>query len=137
MPDVSAKGSVGGGYLDIILSNSSDKPIYMQIVEQITDQIVNGRIKAGDLMPSIRTLAKELKISVITTKRAYEELEREGYTETVIGKGTFVSGINKEFLRERQMEMMEVELSNIIESAKRTQLTRDEFLNIINLLWEE
>lgn len=123
--------------MDIILSNSSDKPIYIQIVEQITDQIVSEKLLAGELMPSIRTLAKELKISVITTKRAYEELERAGYIETVVGKGTFVSGINKELLKERQMEIMELELSNIIESAKKARLSKDDFLKLIDLLWEE
>jgi GntR family transcriptional regulator len=113
------------------------KPIYMQIVEQMIDQIVTEKIKAGELLPSIRTLAKDLKISVITTKRAYEELEREGYIETVVGKGTFVSGINREFIKERQMEIIELELSNIIDSVKRINLTKDEFYQIINLLWED
>jgi GntR family transcriptional regulator len=123
--------------VDIILSNSSDKPIYMQVVEQIIEHVVNGKIEAGELLPSIRSLAKDLKISVITTKRAYEELEREGYVETVVGKGTFVSGINKEFIRERRMEILELELSNIIDGAKRIRITKDELHRIINLLWEE
>ena len=123
--------------MDILLSNSSDKPIYIQITEQIIDQILNAKIQAGELLPSIRTLAKDLKISVITTKRAYEELERDGYIETVIGKGTFVSEINKELVKERQMEIIEHELCNIIDNVKRINLSRDEFYKIINLLWED
>ena len=77
--------------LSIIIANSAEKPIYQQIVDQITEQIIQGELTAGEMLPSIRALAKELKVSVITTKRAYEELERAGYIETVVGKGTFVS----------------------------------------------
>jgi GntR family transcriptional regulator len=123
--------------LDIIISNSLDKPIYMQIKEQVIDQIINEELKPGEMLPSIRVLAKELRISVITTKRAYEELEKDGYIETVVGKGTFVSGINKALIRERQMGLLENDLSAIIDNAKRMKLSKQELFDLINLLWEE
>jgi GntR family transcriptional regulator len=123
--------------LDIIISNSLDKPIYMQIKEQVIDQIINEELKPGEMLPSIRVLAKELRISVITTNRAYEELEKDGYIETVVGKGTFVSGINKALIRERQMGLLENDLSAIIDNAKRMKLSKQELFDLINLLWEE
>jgi Predicted transcriptional regulators len=88
--------------MNIIISNISRDPIYEQITNQVKDNIVRGNISAGELLPSIRNLAKELKISVITTKRAYEELEREGFIETVPGKGSYVSSQNKELLKEKR-----------------------------------
>ncbi|NLZ90826.1 MAG: GntR family transcriptional regulator [Clostridiales bacterium] len=123
--------------MDIIIANSLDKPIYMQIKEQVIDQIINEKLKPGEMLPSIRTLAKELRISVITTKRAYDELERDGYIETVVGKGTFVSGINKDIIRERQMGLLENDLSALIDNAKRMKLSKQELFDLINLLWEE
>lgn len=122
--------------MDIIISNSSDKPIYMQIAEQIIDQVVNEELRVGDMLPSIRTLARELKISVITTKRAYEELEKEGYIETVVGKGTFVSGINKVLIRERQIGLIENDITAVIENYKRLKMTKEELHRLIDLLWE-
>ncbi|NLY48682.1 MAG: GntR family transcriptional regulator [Clostridiales bacterium] len=123
--------------MDIIIANSLDKPIYMQIKEQVIDQIINEKLKPGEMLPSIRTLAKELRISVITTKRAYDELERDGYIETVVGKGTFVSGINKDIIRERQMGLLENDLYALIDNAKRMKLSKQELFDLINLLWEE
>lgn len=122
--------------MNIIISNSSDKPIYMQITGQIIDQVVNEELRVGDMLPSIRTLARELKISVITTKRAYEELEKEGYIETVVGKGTFVSGINKVLIRERQIGLIENDITAVIESYKRLKMTKEELHKLIDLLWE-
>lgn len=122
--------------MNIIISNSSDKPIYTQISEQIIDQIIHGDLKAGELLPSIRTLARELKISVITTKRAYEELERDGYIETVVGKGTFVSGISKDLIKERQMGLIENDLTLVIENMKRMKMSKQELYELIDLLWE-
>ena len=89
--------------MDIIISNASGKPIYEQITVQIKSQILSGALTAGDALPSMRTLAKELRISVITTKRAYEDLERDGFIETVAGKGSFVASKNAEFLREEAL----------------------------------
>ena len=93
--------------MDIIISNASDKPIYEQITSQIKNLIITGALRQGEALPSMRLLAKELRISVITTKRAYEELERDGFLETVAGKGSFVAGRNLEIIREEQLRMAE------------------------------
>ncbi|NLY68140.1 MAG: GntR family transcriptional regulator, partial [Tissierellia bacterium] len=99
----------------IIISNSSNEPIYEQISKQIKAQILKGELKEGDLLPSIRGLARDLQISVITTKRAYEELEKEGFIETVQGKGSYVAGQNKELMREKKLNIIEEKLSRIVE----------------------
>ena len=91
--------------MDIILSNSSDEPIYMQIVSQIKSDIMSGNLSAGDALPSMRALAQQLRISVITTKRAYEELERDGFIENFAGKGCFVKRQNTDFLREEGIRL--------------------------------
>ena len=97
--------------MDIIISNSSGKPLYEQIIGQIKKMIISGELKPGEMLPSMRYLAKELRISVITTKRAYEELEREGFITTVQGKGSFVSEHNMELIREQQLRLVEQYLS--------------------------
>ena len=89
--------------MDIIISNSSEVPIYEQIKTQIKEMIIDGRLKAGDALPGMRTLAKDLKVSVITTKRAYNELEKEAYIVTTPGKGSFVANMNRELLKEEQL----------------------------------
>ncbi|EKY28890.1 transcriptional regulator, GntR family [Clostridium celatum DSM 1785] len=111
--------------------------LYEQIETQIKNQILNGNLKPGDPLPSIRSLAKELKVSIITSKRAYEELEKEGFIETVVGKGTFVSGSNSERLREAAMAEMEDKLEAVIISAKSLGLTLDECVEIFKSLYEE
>jgi len=93
--------------LDIILSNMSDRPIYEQIYNQIKNAIISGELKEGDMLPSIRALAKDLRISVITTKRAYDELERDGYIYTVAGKGCYVAKKNMELIREEYLKRIE------------------------------
>ena len=123
--------------MDILISNSSPVALYEQIETQIKNQILNGNIKSGDPPPSIRSLAKELKVSIITTKRAYEELEKEGFIETVVGKGTFVSGANSERLKEAAMAEMESRLEEVIISAKSLGLTLDECIEIFKSLYEE
>lgn len=123
--------------MDILISNSSPVALYEQIETQIKNQILNGNIKSGDPLPSIRSLAKELKVSIITTKRAYEELEKEGFIETVVGKGTFVSGANSERLKEAAMTEMESRLEEVIISAKSLGLTLDECIEIFKSLYEE
>ena len=97
--------------MDIIISNASGKPIYEQIITQIKNQILSGALAEGDALPSIRLLAKELRISVITTKRAYEDLERDGFIETFPGKGSFVARKNLDFLREEQYRRIEALLA--------------------------
>ena len=123
--------------MDILISNSSPVALYEQIETQIKNQILNGNIKSGDPLPSIRSLAKELKVSIINTKRAYEELEKEGFIETVVGKGTFVSGANSERLKEAAMAEMESRLEEVIISAKSLGLTLDECIEIFKSLYEE
>ena len=123
--------------MNIIISNSSQVPLYEQIESQIKNQIVNMILKPGEPLPSIRTLAKELKVSIITTKRAYEELEKEGFIKTVVGKGTFVAEANNERLREVAMYEIENKLEEAIISAKAIGLSLEETLNIIKSLYEE
>jgi GntR family transcriptional regulator len=120
----------------IIISNSSEEPIYAQIVNQIKEQIVKGELAGGEPLPSIRSLAKELNISVITTKRAYDELERDGFIETVAGKGSFVSSLNREMLREGQIRMIEEKLADAIGTAKRLGLSLQELQDMLTLIYE-
>lgn len=129
--------TLGGEKLNIIISNSSQVPLYEQIESQIKNQIVNMVLKPGEPLPSIRTLAKELKVSIITTKRAYEELEKEGFIKTVVGKGTFVAEANNERLREVAMYEIENKLEEAIISAKAIGLTLEETIDIVKSLYEE
>lgn len=123
--------------MDIIISNQSVIPLYQQISEQIKNLIVTGELEAGEMVPSIRGLAKELKVSIITTKRAYEELEAEGFIETLPGKGTYVSTVNLNILKEVQISQIEEKLHEIIENAKKIGLTKEELKERIELLYEE
>ena len=106
--------------MDIIISNSSGKPIYEQITSQIKSMIISGELKEGDALPSMRLLAKELRISVITTKRAYDDLERDGFIESFTGKGSFVAQKNVEFIREEQLKAAEEHLKNAVCAANCT-----------------
>lgn len=121
--------------MDIILSNSSGKPIYEQIADQVREQILSGALSAGDALPSMRVLAKELRISVITTKRAYEELEREGFLTTVPGKGCFVAPQNPELVREDTLRRAEEHLSHAVDVAKAGGVTLAELTEALNLLY--
>ncbi len=125
-----------GEDVDIIISNSSGKPIYEQITAQIKNSIITGTLQEGDALPSMRLLAKELHISVITTKRAYEDLERDGFIETVTGKGSFVARKNVEFIREEQLRKAEGFLQNAVEVAKLGGITRNELRELLDLLYE-
>ena len=122
--------------MDIILSNSSGKPIYEQIADQVKEQIMTGALEAGDALPSMRLLAKELRISVITTKRAYEELEREGFLENVPGKGCFVAPQNRELLREAQLRKVEEKLSQAVDEARKGGFPLEELQEMLNLLYQ-
>ena len=122
--------------MDIILSNSSGKPIYEQITDQVKEQIMAGTLAAGDALPSMRLLARELRISVITTKRAYEELERDGFLENVPGKGCFVAPQNQELLREARLRKVEDALSQAVEEARKGGLSLEELQEILNLLYK-
>lgn len=123
--------------MNILISNADSRPIYSQICQQIKDQILQGVLKPGEGLPSMRTLAKELRISVITTKRAYEELEQEGFIETVVGKGSFVAQKNTELLREEQLKILDMQLCEAVTTAKRAKISIDECIEIISVLFEE
>lgn len=123
--------------MDIIISNSSQEPIYEQIVRQIKSQVITGRLEGGEALPSIRNLARQLQISVITTKRAYEELEKEGLIETVGGKGSYVARQNVEFLREKRLNLIETRLAEVVREAKILEVSRAELAEMLNILWEE
>ncbi len=122
--------------MDILISNSSGKPIYEQITSQVKEMIMNGELQGGDPLPSMRNLAQQLRISIITTKRAYEELEREGFIESFTGKGSFVRAQNKELLREEALRQIEVSLSAAAEKAKSCGISREELIDIINIIYE-
>lgn len=127
----------GGDSMDIKLSNASDKPIYEQITEQIKQAIITGKLTPGDPLPSIRNLARELKISVMTTKRAYSDLERDGFIVTFAGKGSFVAERNQEFLREELLRQVEDHLNKAVQIAKISGIHGKELLDLLSLLVEE
>ena len=121
--------------MDIILSNSSGIPIYQQISSQIKGLIINGTLKEGAALPSMRTLAMELRISVITTKRAYEELEHDGFIESYTGKGSFVKAQNPELLREENLKQIEALLAQISEKAKQSGISLDELKEMTEIIF--
>ena len=122
--------------LDIIISNAGDQPIYDQIYTQIKKQIMAGQLKEGEALPSIRGLAKDLRISVITTKRAYEELEREGFIHTMAGKGSFVAQKNLELIREENLKRIEAHMNAIYELGAACGLNREELMEMFAVLGE-
>ena len=123
--------------MKIIISNSSEKPIYEQITDQIKALILKEDILEGEPLPSIRNLATQLKISVITTKRAYEELEKEGFIETIKGKGSFVAPQNKELLLEKKMQIVESHLIKAIDEAKTIDLSINQLKELLDILYNE
>lgn len=123
--------------MNIIISNSSGEPIYEQIIKQIKKLIFIGELNEGDALPSIRNLAQELRISVITTKRAYEELENEGYIITMQGKGSFVAAQNKELLREKRLRIIEEKLGEAVKESRLINLSLEELIDILKILYSE
>lgn len=121
--------------MNIIISNSSGQPIYEQIVSQLKGLILSGELKENDPLPSMRLLAKELRISVITTKRAYEELEREGFIVSMTGRGSFVSPRNSELIREEYLKQVEGYLLQAAQTAEQCGMTLDEAQEMLALLW--
>ncbi len=121
----------------IVIANSSQDPIYEQIARQIKSQIISGELAEGAMLPSIRRLAQDLAISVITTKRAYEELEREGFIDSVGGKGTFVAAQNPQFLREKRMRAVEEKLVAAVEEARLLGIGPEELARMLELLYKE
>ena len=120
--------------MDIIISNASDKPIYEQIVSQIKDLILSGELEQGSMLPSIRNLASDLRISVITTKRAYSELEAQDFIETVQGKGSFVAGGNMELLREERLRHVEELLGKASREAQSAGISLQELHDMLDLM---
>ena len=126
-----------GALLDIIISNASNKPIYEQIVVQMKDLILAGELQEGQQLPSIRVLASDLRISVITTKRAYAELEAQGFIETVQGKGSFVAGGNTELLREERLRHIEELLGSAVREARSASIGLQELHDMLDVVAEE
>lgn len=123
--------------MNIIISNSSGRPIYEQITSQLKQMILSGELKPNDSLPSMRLLAKELKISVITTKRAYEDLEKVGLVYTVPGKGSFVSEANHELIREEHLKEIEKHITAAIDIAQRSNVSREELEEMMSMLYQE
>ena len=121
--------------MDIILSNTSEEPISQQIISQIKAQIISGKLAAGDALPSMRLLATQLRISVITTKRAYEELERDGYIETIASKGCYVKLQNSDFLREEVIQQTEELLAKACQKGKMCELSLEEMKEMLELVY--
>jgi GntR family transcriptional regulator len=121
----------------VIISNSSPDPIYEQIARQVKSQIISGALAEAQALPSIRRLAHDLQISVITTKRAYDELEKEGFINTVGGKGTFVAVQNPELLREKKMKIVEEKLAQAVDEAKLMGIGEDQIVRMLQLLFQE
>ena len=125
----------GGLQMDIIISNSAGKPIYEQITSQIKEMIMNGTLKEGDALPSMRNLAKQLRISIITTKRAYEELEHDGFIESFTGKGSFVSRQNQELMKEEGLKQIEEYLTLAAEKAKICGVEIQELTELLTMIY--
>ncbi len=123
--------------MNIKIKNSSNDPIYLQIKNQIRDAILNGELEVGELLPSIRLLAKELRVSVITTKRAYDELENDGFIHSVQGKGSFVAPQNTELMKERFLKKIEASIAEILRYAKLAGMSHDELIEMIRTLESE
>ncbi len=123
--------------MNIIISNSANIPIYEQIYNQVKTLIVSNELKSGELLPSIRNLAKDLRISVITTKRAYEELERDGYIHSLAGKGSFVAEKNTQIIRETYLKEIETHIEKIFELSRACNLTSDEILEMVSIFSKE
>lgn len=122
--------------MHIIINTSCMVPIYEQIVDQIKTQIRKGNLKENDILPSVRSLAKELKISAVTVKKAYDALEEEGFTVTVHGKGTYVVSINTELLLEEQKKELEADLENAIQKGRRCGISDEDIRSLFELILE-
>ncbi len=122
--------------MKILINNKSGQPIYEQILTQIRDQIISGDLKEEEPLPSIRSLAKDLRISVITTKRAYEELERDGFIYTLPGKGSFVAKKNLSLVNEQYLRQIEEHLEEVRKLSSAINLTKEELHEMIDTLWE-
>ena len=132
-----AKYGEHGDEMEILISNSSDKPLYEQICIQIKSMIMDGTLSAGEALPSMRALAKDLHLSVITVQRAYEDLTRDGFIETVSGKGSFVAVQNKQFIQEEQLRIAEELLQKVAEIGRSHGISYQQMANILKIFYEE
>lgn len=123
--------------MQILISNSSKETIYNQIKNQIKEKVLTGVLKEGDALPSMRQLAKDLHISVITTKRAYEELEKEGFIYSIVGKGSFIAEQNEDVMKEKKLTTIEEKLIEVIANSKEVGLSLQEIKEWITILYEE
>lgn len=123
--------------MNIIISNASEKPLYQQIKDQIIDAILKGELAEGSPMPSIRSFANDLKVSVLTIRRVYDELEQEGYVTSQVGIGTFVSIGNAELIRDSKRHMVEEKMQELIDMAKALNITKEELDEMMDILYEE
>lgn len=123
--------------MKILISNNSDAPLYKQIKDQIIDAILKGELTEGELLPSIRSFANDIKVSVLTIRRVYDELEQEGYTTSQVGIGTFVSKGNVELLRESKRFLVEKKMQELIDTAKTLKITKCELHSMMDILYEE
>lgn len=123
--------------MNIIISNTSDKPLYLQIKDQIKEAILKGELKEGDLLPSVRGFAIDLGVSVLTTRRVYDELEEEGFAVSQAGRGTFVAMGNIELLRDSKRRLVEEDLQKAIHNAKLFGITKEELQKMMEILFEE
>ena len=123
--------------MNIVISNKDDRPIYEQITSQMKNMILSGKLEEGSQLPSIRALAKDLRISVITTKRAYEELERDGFIITVAGKGSYVAENNSAVFKEEKMKQLEENVRGLIEEAYNSGISKGEVKEIFDICLEE
>lgn len=119
------------------ISNNSDVPIYQQIKNEIINSISNGELKENDILPSIRSLARDLRISILTVKKAYDELEHDAYIKTVQGKGTFVTPRNNELIREKQLRLIENYIEQIVNIAKISDIKKNEIIDLFNYIYGE
>ena len=122
--------------MKLIISNASGKPIYEQIYTQVKNCIISGELSPGDALPSIRALAKDLRISVITTTRAYDELERDGFIDRVPGKGCYVAEKNLELVREAHLKQIEEHMTEIVTLAAGCSLSEEDTVRMLRLIWE-
>ncbi|NLC03965.1 MAG: GntR family transcriptional regulator [Tissierellia bacterium] len=123
--------------MKIIIANSSNEPIYSQVANQLRSHIMKGELKEGELLPSIRGLARDLQISVITTKRSYDELEKEGFIQSVPGKGSYVAFQNEELMKEKKLKIIEDKLMEVVKESQLMGFSKGEIIEILNILFEE
>lgn len=123
--------------MKILISNTSDTPLYQQIEEQIIDAILRGELAEGEALPSIRTFANDLKVSILTIRRVYDDLEKEGFINSQVGIGTFVSTTNIDLLRDSKRRIVEQKMLDMIQTAKSLGITQEELNDMMNILYEE